>query len=60
MVAYAGFVVTGAAWALSASFAGLIGAIASVILLATALRNSWAITLTIMGRPAAATARARP
>jgi hypothetical protein len=51
IAAYVCLLVSAAAWALSASFAGLIGAIASVILLATALRNSWAITLTIMGRP---------
>ena len=33
-----------------ASFAAEIGAIASVLLLITALRNSWAITLAIIGR----------
>jgi hypothetical protein len=48
---YVCVLVSAAAWALAASFAGLIGAIASVILLATALRNSWAITLAIMDRP---------
>jgi hypothetical protein len=50
IVAYACFLVSAAAWALAASFAGPIGAIASVILLATALRNSWAVTRAIMGR----------
>lgn len=51
IAAYVCLLVSAAAWALSASFAEQIGAIASVILLATALRNSWAITLAIMGRP---------
>ena len=39
-----------AAWALEASFANAIGAIGVVILLVTALRNSWIITLAIAGR----------
>jgi hypothetical protein len=51
ITAYVCLLVSAAAWALAAYFAGLIGAIASAILLATALRNSWAITLAIMGRP---------
>ena len=51
IAAYVCLLVSAAAWALSASFADQIGAIASVILLATALRNSWAITLAIMDRP---------
>jgi hypothetical protein len=51
IAAYICLLVSAAAWALSASFAEEIGAIASVILLVTALRNSWAITLAIMGRP---------
>jgi hypothetical protein len=51
IAAYVCLLVSAAAWALAASFAGLIGATASVILLATALRNSWTITLTIMDRP---------
>jgi len=37
-------------WALQASFANAIGAVAVVILLITALRNSWMITLAIAGR----------
>lgn len=51
ITAYVCLLVSAAAWALTASFAGLIGAIASVILLATALRNGWTITLAIMDRP---------
>ena len=51
IAAYVCLLVSAAAWALSAIFRRMIGAIASVILLAAALRNSWAITLTIMGRP---------
>ena len=51
IAAFVCLLVSAAAWALSASFAAQIGAIASVILLATALRNSWALTLTIMSRP---------
>lgn len=39
-----------AAWSLEASFAAAIGALASVLLLVTALRNSWAITLAIASR----------
>jgi hypothetical protein len=39
-----------AAWALEASFANTIGAIAVVILLITALRNSWMITQAIGSR----------
>ena len=39
-----------AAWALEASFANAIGAIGVVILLITAIRNSWMITLAIGGR----------
>ena len=39
-----------AAWALQASFANAIGAVAVVILLVAALRNSWMITLAIAGR----------
>jgi hypothetical protein len=38
------------AWALQASFANAIGAVAVVVLLITALRNSWVITLAIAGR----------
>jgi hypothetical protein len=50
MAAYAGFLVTGAAWALAADFAPQIGALASVILLVAALHNSWEMTLIIIGR----------
>lgn len=39
-----------AAWALQASFADGIGAVAVVLLLVTALRNSWMVTLAIGGR----------
>lgn len=53
IAAYACLLVSAAAWALSASFAEEIGAIAAVILLVTALRNSWVITLAIMDRPKA-------
>jgi hypothetical protein len=35
---------------LGASFVDEIGAIASVLLLVAALRNSWAITLAVIGR----------
>jgi len=51
MVAYAGFVVTGAAWAFAASFAPEIGGLASVLLLVAALHNSWEMTLLIVSRP---------
>jgi hypothetical protein len=50
MAAYAGFLVSGAAWALAADFAPQIGALASVILLVAALHNSWEMTLIIIGR----------
>lgn len=39
-----------AAWSLDAPFAAAIGALAAVLLLVTALRNSWAITLAIASR----------
>jgi lipid-A-disaccharide synthase-like uncharacterized protein len=45
LLGYVCILVSAAAWALGASFADDIGAIASVVLLVTALRNSWAITL---------------
>lgn len=51
IVAYAGFVVTGAAWALAPDFAPEIGGFASVMLLVAALHNSWEMTLIIVGRP---------
>jgi hypothetical protein len=50
IVAYAGFLVTGTAWALAPEFAPEIGAIASVLLLVAALHNSWEMTLIIVGR----------
>ena len=51
IVAYAGFLVTGAAWALAASFAPEIGGFACVVLLVAALHNCWEMTLIIIGRP---------
>lgn len=51
IVAYAGIVVTGAAWALAPDFAPEIGGLASVMLLVAALHNSWEMTLIIVGRP---------
>jgi hypothetical protein len=50
MAAYTGFLIAGAAWALAASFAPEIGALASVVLLVAALHNSWEMTLIIVGR----------
>lgn len=50
LAAYVCILISAAAWALGASFANDVGAIASVLLLVTALRNSWAITLAIIGR----------
>jgi hypothetical protein len=51
IVAYAGFLVTAAAWALAASFAPEISALACVVLLVAALHNCWAMTLLIISRP---------
>ena len=51
IVAYAGFLVTAAAWALAPRLAPEIGGIACVILLAAALHNCWAMTLIIISRP---------
>jgi hypothetical protein len=51
MAAYAGFLVTGVAWALAASSAPEIGGLASVLLLVAALHNSWEMTLIIVSRP---------
>ena len=51
MAAYAGFLVTGAAWAFAADFAPEIGGFASVALLVAALHNSWGMTLIIISRP---------
>ena len=39
-----------ASWALEAPFANMTGALAVVLLLVTALRNSWMVTLAIAGR----------
>ena len=50
MAAYAGFLVTGAAWAFAADFAPEIGGFASVALLVAALHNSWEMTLIIISR----------
>jgi hypothetical protein len=50
MAAYAGFVVTGAAWAIAPEYAPEIGGFASVVLLVAALHNSWEMTLLIVGR----------
>lgn len=50
IASYALIATAAAAWALQASFANAIGAVAVVILLITALRNSWMITLAIAGR----------
>ena len=47
---YALIATAAAAWALQASFANAIGAVAVVILLITALRNNWMITFAIAGR----------
>jgi hypothetical protein len=48
LAAYVCILVSAAAWLLGASFAEYVGAVASVLLLVTALRNSWAITLAII------------
>ena len=50
LAAYVCILVSAAAWLLGASFAENAGAVASVLLLVTALRNSWAITLAIINR----------
>ena len=51
MAAYAGFLVTGVAWAIAPEYAPEIGGgFASVILLVAALHNSWEMTLIIVGR----------
>ena len=50
IASYALIATAAASWALHASFANAIGAGAVVILLITALRNSWMITLAIAGR----------
>jgi hypothetical protein len=50
LTAYALFAMSAMAWALGAPFANAITAFAVVILLLTALRNSWMITLAIARR----------
>jgi len=50
LAAYVCILVSAAAWLLGASFAEKAGAVASVLLLVTALRNSWTITLPIINR----------
>jgi hypothetical protein len=50
IAAYALLATAAAAWALRASFANTIGAAACVLLLITAIRNSWVVTLVIAGR----------
>jgi hypothetical protein len=50
IAAYICVAVSATAWALGASFADMIAAIAVVVLLVTALRNSWMVTLAIAGR----------
>jgi hypothetical protein len=42
--------IAAAAWALQAPFANMTGAVAVLLLLVTALRNSLAVTLAIAGR----------
>ena len=42
--------IAAASWALEAPFANMTGALAVVLLLVTALRNSWMVTLAIAGR----------
>ena len=41
--------IAAASWALEAPFANMTGALAVVLLLVTALRNSWMVTLAIAG-----------
>jgi len=50
LTAYALFAMSAVAWAFEAPFANAISAFAVVILLLTALRNSWMITLAIARR----------
>jgi hypothetical protein len=51
IAAYVCLAIAAAAFALGAAFADGVGAIASMLLLVTALRKDWAITLAIVGRP---------
>ncbi|MGZ5849822.1 MAG: hypothetical protein ACXWJN_04465 [Methyloceanibacter sp.] len=50
IAAYALLATAAAAWALQASFANMIGAAGCVLLLITAIRNSWVVTLVIARR----------
>ena len=50
ITAYILIAVAATAWALSASFADAIAAIAAVVLLIAAIRKSWLVTLSIAGR----------
>lgn len=50
ITAYALLATAAAAWALNASFANTIGAAACLLLLVTAIRNGWVVTLVIAGR----------
>ena len=51
LVGYFLVLVSAAAWAFDAPFANELVAVGSLLLLVVALRNSWAITLAIIGRP---------
>jgi len=50
IAAYALLATAAAAWALNASFANTIGAAACLLLLVTAIRNGWVVTLVVAGR----------
>ena len=50
IAAYALLATAAAAWALNASFANTIGAAACLLLLVTAIRNGWVVTLVIARR----------
>jgi F0F1-type ATP synthase assembly protein I len=50
ITAYILIAVAATAWALSATFADAIAAIAAVVLLIAAIRKSWLVTLSIAGR----------
>jgi hypothetical protein len=50
ITAYALLATAAAAWGLNASFANTIGAAGCLLLLVTAIRNGWVVTLVIAGR----------
>ena len=50
-MAYTGFLMTAAAWALASNLAPEIGGLAGVVLLIAALHNCWTMTLIIISRP---------